>query len=122
MQAVAQEHASVDAFEEAVVQTTSNGFIVVCGLVACWSLSVSSLLMLSGQGSALFGQRTRPVAGLWRFKFINGPKQNWDSIKQPTRVAQHTALWLRAACVGSRQPWHERFPCCVASDRSRQGG
>ena len=48
----AREHASVDAFEEAVVQTTPNGFVVVWWR-ASTSLFVSSLLLLSGQGSAL---------------------------------------------------------------------
>jgi hypothetical protein len=42
-----------------VVRTTPNGFVVVVGWRA-WSLSVSSLLLLSGQGRAL---RTENTAG-----------------------------------------------------------
>jgi hypothetical protein len=63
-------HASVDAFEEAVVRTTRR-------MGSLWFDTVSSsksfdtvlvfvcveLLLLSGQESALLGQRTRPVAG-----------------------------------------------------------
>jgi hypothetical protein len=44
---------------------------VRCGLVACWSLSVWSLLLLSGQGSAL---RTENTAG---GRFIACPFYKW---------------------------------------------
>ena len=63
----AREHASVDAFEELVVRTiTPNGFVVVWWRAGLWSVSVSSLLLLSGQGSALRTENTVAVAGLWR--------------------------------------------------------
>jgi hypothetical protein len=47
------------------------------------------------KGSAVIGQRTRPVAGLWRVNFINGPRQNWNTKAAAARVAQHNALVTR---------------------------
>jgi hypothetical protein len=83
-------HASADAFEEAVVRTTPNGFVVWFGgvlLFVCVELAAAK--------EAHLGQRTRPLASFWGVNFINGPRQNWNSKKQPARVAQHNTLVTR---------------------------
>jgi hypothetical protein len=60
----------IDAFEEAVVRTTPNGFVV-------WfdGVLVFVCVELAAPKEAHIGQRTRSVAGLWRVNFTNGPRE-----------------------------------------------
>jgi hypothetical protein len=66
-------------------------------------LSVSSLLLLSVAKEAHLGQRTRPVAGLWRFNFIHGPKQNWNTKATGSRSSTQRFSYALPASVLARQ-------------------
>jgi hypothetical protein len=98
----AADYASADAFEEAVVRTTPNGFVVV------WWLG-GVLVFVRVELAAAEWPRKRTYDrehGRWpvlsRLNFINGPRQNWNTKATGSRSStQHLSYALPPSVLDS---------------------
>jgi hypothetical protein len=102
------------AFEEAVVGTTPNGFVVVwwrAGLCLC-------------QGSALRTENTAGGRFIARFNFINDPRQNWNTKATGSRSStQRLSYALHASVLSiARAPEHFFFRCGFPARVGYKGG